>query len=220
MPINLFSELFDSNLVSIFAPVKLSKIFNSMRSFFKIFTGLPPFMGMIMALGVIWIFTSVLHFRLGFESKKRVSVASALQQIDSPSILFFLGILLAVAALQANGLLHDLATVLSSTFKNDYLIGISLGILSAIIDNVPLVAAAQGMYPLTQYPTDHNFWEFLAFTAGTGGSMIIIGSAAGVAVMGIEKIDFLWYMTRIGWLAILGFAAGIVVFILQAMFLF
>lgn len=188
--------------------------------FFKIFTGLPPFMGMIMALGVIWIFTSVLHFRLGFESKKRVSVASALQQIDSPSILFFLGILLAVAALQANGLLHDLATVLSSTFKNDYLIGISLGILSAIIDNVPLVAAAQGMYPLTQYPTDHNFWEFLAFTAGTGGSMIIIGSAAGVAVMGIEKIDFLWYMTRIGWLAILGFAAGIVVFILQAMFLF
>ena len=113
---------------------------------------------------------------------------------------FFLGILLAVSALQSFGLLKELATFLSNTFKNDYLIGIALGILSAIVDNVPLVAASQGMYDLSTYPTDHPFWEFLALTTGTGGSLVIIGTAAGVAVMGIEHIDFMWYLKNIGWL--------------------
>ena len=138
-----------------------------------------------------------------------------MQKIDSPSILFFLGILLAVSALQSFGLLKDLATLLSNTFKNDFLIGIALGLLSAIVDNVPLVAASQGMYDLSTYPTDHHFWEFLALTTGTGGSAVIIGTAAGVAVMGIEQIDFMWYLKKIGWLALMGFVAGIGVFLLQ-----
>jgi Na+/H+ antiporter NhaD/arsenite permease-like protein len=142
-------------------------------------------------------------------------VARALQKIDTPSILFFLGILLAVAALQSFGLLKDLAAFLSNTFKNEYLIGIALGLLSAVVDNVPLVAASQGMFDLTTYPTDHPFWTFLALTTGTGGSAVIIGTAAGVAVMGIEQIDFMWYLKNIGWLALTGFVAGILVFFLQ-----
>jgi Na+/H+ antiporter NhaD/arsenite permease-like protein len=132
--------------------------------------------------------------------------------------LFFLGILLAVAALQSFGLLKELAGTLSSVLKNDYLIGVALGLLSALVDNVPLVAASQGMYDLATYPTDHPFWEFLALTTGTGGSAIIIGSAAGVAVMGIEKIDFIWYLKKISWLALIGFVAGISVFLLQLQF--
>jgi Na+/H+ antiporter NhaD/arsenite permease-like protein len=123
--------------------------------------------------------------------------------------------LLAVSALQSFGLLKDLATFLTTTFKNDYLIGTALGLVSAIVDNVPLVAASQGMYDLTTYPTDHPFWEFLALTTGTGGSAVIIGTAAGVAVMGIEQINFMWYLKKIGWLALIGFAAGIAVFLLQ-----
>ena len=108
--------------------------------------------------------------------------------------------------------------MLTATLKNDYLIGTALGLLSAIVDNVPLVAASQGMYDLSVYPTDHLFWEFLALTTGTGGSAIIIGSAAGVAVMGIEQINFMWYLKKISWLAIIGFAAGIIVFMLQRNF--
>jgi len=117
--------------------------------------------------------------------------------------------------LQSFGLLKELAGGLTNVLKNDYLIGIALGLLSAIVDNVPLVAASQGMYDLSVYPTDHPFWEFLALTTGTGGSAIIIGSAAGVAVMGIEQIDFMWYLKKISWLALAGFAAGILVFLLQ-----
>ena len=122
---------------------------------------------------------------------------------------------MAVSALQSVGVLKELATVLSTTLKNDYLIGTALGVLSAIVDNVPLVAASQGMYDLTTYPTDHPFWEFLALTTGTGGSAIIIGSAAGVAVMGIEQINFMWYLKKISFVALLGFGAGISVFLLQ-----
>lgn len=117
--------------------------------------------------------------------------------------------------MQSFGLLKELAGGLTSVLKNDYLIGVALGLLSAIVDNVPLVAASQGMYDLSVYPTDHPFWEFLALTTGTGGSAIIIGSAAGVAVMGIEQIDFMWYLKKISWLALVGFAAGILVFLLQ-----
>jgi Na+/H+ antiporter NhaD/arsenite permease-like protein len=185
---------------------------------FKTVTHLPPFMGMLLALGLMWVITTIIHKRKDLEIAERFTVGRALQKIDSPSILFFLGILLAVSALQSFGLLKDLAVFLSSTFKNDYLIGIALGMLSAIVDNVPLVAASQGMYDLTTYPTDHHFWEFLALTTGTGGSAVIIGTAAGVAVMGIEQINFMWYLKKIGWLALMGFAAGIGVFLLQVWF--
>jgi Na+/H+ antiporter NhaD/arsenite permease-like protein len=182
---------------------------------FKTVTHLPPFMGMLLALGLMWVITTIIHKRKESEIAERYTVSTALQKIDSPSILFFLGILLAVSALQSFGLLKELATFLSSTFKNDYLIGTALGLLSAIVDNVPLVAASQGMFDLSTYPTDHPFWEFLALTTGTGGSAVIIGTAAGVAVMGIEQIDFMWYLKKIGWLALIGFAAGIAVFLLQ-----
>ena len=182
---------------------------------FKSVTHLPPFVGMLIALGVLWVFTTFIHSRDYIHQERQISVARALQKIDSPSILFFLGILLAVSALQSIGILETVADFLSANLRNDYLIGISLGLLSAVVDNVPLVAAAQGMYSLQIYPPDHIFWEFLALTTGTGGSAIIIGSAAGVAVMGIEKVDFIWYLKKITWLALLGFAAGVVVFILQ-----
>ncbi len=182
---------------------------------FKTVTHLPPFMGMLLALGCMWIITTLVHKGKEEEQVQKFTVAKALQKIDSASILFFLGILLAVSALQSYGLLTQLAQILTNTLQNDYLIGASLGILSALVDNVPLVAASQGMFDLTTYPTDHPFWEFLALTTGTGGSMIIIGSAAGVAVMGIEKIDFVWYLKKISWLALIGFLCSIGVFLLQ-----
>lgn len=182
---------------------------------FKTITHLPPFMGMLLALGLMWVIITIIHKNKDAEYKEKFTVARALQKIDTPSILFFLGILLAVAALQSTGILKQLATTLSVTFKNDYLIGTFLGMLSAVVDNVPLVAAAQGMYDLQTYPTDHPFWEFLALTTGSGGSALIIGSAAGVAVMGIEQINFMWYLKKIGWIALLGFAVAIGVFLLQ-----
>ena len=182
---------------------------------FKTITHLPPFMGMLLALGLMWVITTFLHKSKDAEHAAKYTVARALQKVDTPSILFFLGILLAVSALQSYGILKDLAVFLTNTLQNDYLIGIALGLLSAVVDNVPLVAASQGMYDLNTYPTDHFFWEFLALTTGTGGSALIIGTAAGVAVMGIEHIDFMWYLKKIGWLALLGFVAGILVFMLQ-----
>ncbi len=181
---------------------------------FKTLTHLPPFMGMLLALGLMWVITTIIHKGKEAGLAERYTVAKALQKVDSPSILFFMGILLAVAALQSFGLLTELAGGLSSTLKNDYAIGTALGLLSAVVDNVPLVAASQGMYDLSTYPTDHHFWEFLALSTGTGGSAIIIGSAAGVAVMGIEKISFMWYLKKISWLALIGFATGIAVFLL------
>jgi len=182
---------------------------------FKTVTHLPPFMGMLLALGLMWVITTIIHKGKETGLAQKYTVTKALQKIDTPSILFFLGILLAVSALQSFGMLTVMADGLNSTLKNDYLIGTSLGLLSAVVDNVPLVAAAQGMYELSVYPTDHHFWEFLALTTGTGGSAIIIGSAAGVAVMGIEQVNFMWYLKKIGWLALVGFAAGIAVFLLQ-----
>ncbi len=182
---------------------------------FKTITHLPPFMGMMLALGLMWIITTYIHKNKEAEYQQKFTVANALQKIDTPSVLFFLGILLAVSALQSFGILQEMAGYLTTTLKNDYLIGTSLGLLSSVVDNVPLVAASQGMFSLETYPTDHPFWEFLALTTGTGGSAIIIGSAAGVAVMGIEQINFMWYLKKIGWLALVGFAAGILVFLLQ-----
>lgn len=182
---------------------------------FKTITHLPPFMGMLFGLSMMWIITTVLHSAKDDAKKKKYSVSDALMKIDTPSVLFFLGILMAVTALESFGLLKQVADTLDSSLKDNYLIGSSLGMLSAIVDNVPLVAATQGMYDMTQYPTDHYFWEFIALTTGTGGSIIIIGSAAGVAVMGIEKIRFDWYLKKIGWIAAAGFAAGILFYILQ-----
>ena len=182
---------------------------------FKTFTHLPPFMGMLLALGLMWVITTLLCKGKMQDDEDELGVANALRRIDTPSILFFLGILLAVSALQSVGILKDLANFLDSYLKNHYLIGIALGLLSAVVDNVPLVAASQGMYDLSTYPTDHPFWDFLSLTTGTGGSALIIGTAAGVAVMGIERIDFIWYLKKIGWLALLGFFGGVLVYFLQ-----
>jgi Na+/H+ antiporter NhaD/arsenite permease-like protein len=182
---------------------------------FKMVTHLPPFMGILLALGLLWILVAVLSERKPPEQKFKLSVTHALERIDTPSILFFLGILLAVSALESFHILKLLATFLDETLGNNYVIATALGLLSAIVDNVPLVAASQGMYDLTSFPTDHYFWELIALTTGTGGSVIIIGSAAGVAAMGIEKIDFMWYLKNISWLALAGFLAGIGFFILQ-----
>jgi Na+/H+ antiporter NhaD/arsenite permease-like protein len=182
---------------------------------FKSVTHLPPFMGMLMGLGLLWILTEMIHSGKDEMEKGERSVVHALRKVDTPSILFFLGILVAISALQSMGALTHLATWLDRTFGNITTVGICIGFLSAVVDNVPLVAAAQGMYPLEQYGTDHFFWEFLAYCAGTGGSALIIGSAAGVAAMGMEKIDFLWYLRHISWLAVLGYLAGAAVYVAQ-----
>jgi len=181
---------------------------------FKTITHLPPFMGILFGLSVIWILTEILHRKKNVEFKKNLSIVGILQRIDTPSILFFLGILMAVAALQIGGHLLQLSNFLDANFDSIYVINAFIGVLSSIIDNVPMVAGAMGMYTLEVYPIDHNFWELLAYCAGTGGSILIIGSAAGVAIMGIFKIDFIWYMKKISLLALLGYLAGIGTYIL------
>lgn len=182
---------------------------------FKAITGLPPFMGIMLGVGLLWVVTEILHKKKNDEHKGVLSVAGALQRIDTPSVLFFLGILLAIAALDSAGHLHGLSAWMDAKFQNVSVITLMIGLASAVVDNVPLVAAAQGMYPLTQFPTDHYFWEFLAYCAGTGGSILIIGSAAGVAVMGIEKINFIWYLKKISFPALLGYFGGAAVYILM-----
>lgn len=182
---------------------------------FKGLTGLPPFMGILLGVGVLWIVTEFIHKTKVEEHKSSLSVAGALQRIDTPSILFFLGILLAISALDSAGHLHSLASWLDEKFHNVSVITLMIGLASAVVDNVPLVAAAQGMYSLDQFATDHFFWEFLAYCAGTGGSILIIGSAAGVAVMGIEKINFFWYLRKISLPALLGYLGGALVYILM-----
>jgi len=182
---------------------------------FKTITHMPPFMGMLLALGIIWFVSSIIHLSKHDEERYNYSVVRALRKIDTSSILFFLGILLSVSALQSFGILGHIAEFTIKHIKNEYITGTFLGLFSAIIDNVPLVAAAQGMFSMEMYPADHVFWEFLALSAGTGGSAIIIGSAAGVAVMGIEKINFFWYLKNISWLALVGFFSGLAAFILQ-----
>ncbi len=174
---------------------------------FKLFTHLPPFMGMMLAVGILWLISEVLHRKKG-KATIQNSIFSALERIDMPSILFFFGILLAVGSLQASGMLLSAADFLSTTVKNDIAVISSIGLLSAIFDNVPLVAAVQGMYDLNQYPSGDFFWNFLAFCSGTGGSILIIGSAAGVAAMGIENISFFWYLRNISLAALLGYIAG------------
>ena len=182
---------------------------------FKTLTHLPPYMGMFLSLGIIWILTELIHNKKHVNEKGILSVSHALRKIDTPSILFFFGILLSISSLEVVGVLPQMASLLNSSIGNLNLVAICIGLLSAVFDNVPLVAALQSMYSLNDYPQDHYFWELLAFTAGTGGSCLIIGSAAGVAVMGIEKIDFFWYLKKISWIALIGFMAGVATFLIQ-----
>jgi len=175
---------------------------------FKTLTHLPPYMGILLALGLVWILSEILHSEKDEEAKKQLSVGYALTKIDTSSILFFLGILLAIGGLESFGYLHALSDQLAKSLGNQNLIITIIGLASAVVDNVPLVAATIGMYSLVDFPMDHEMWEYLAFCAGTGGSILIIGSAAGVAVMGMEKIEFGWYLKKIGFLALLGYFAG------------
>jgi Na+/H+ antiporter NhaD/arsenite permease-like protein len=182
---------------------------------FKTITHLPPYMGILFGLGIMWIITEFIHSGKDEEEKGYLSVNHALRKIDTSSILFFLGILLSIAALEVTGVLANWAQWLNNTIGNINIITLIIGLFSAVVDNVPLVASAQGMYGLDQYPTDHHFWSFMAYCAGTGGSCLLIGSAAGVAAMGLEKIEFFWYMKKIGWLAFLGYLAGAGTYLLQ-----
>lgn len=200
---------------------------------FKESTHLPPYMGMLFGLGVLWVTTEILHRNKATSVRARLTVVGVLKKVDISSVLFFLGILVAIASLQSAGHLDLLAASLKDIFKgNVYAIDLSIGLLSSIVDNVPLVAGAQGMYQVVMpaelaemgssalgwsehFVKDGRFWEFLAYCAGTGGSALIIGSAAGVAVMGLERIDFIWYLKKISLLAILGYFAGAAVYILM-----
>jgi Na+/H+ antiporter NhaD/arsenite permease-like protein len=202
---------------------------------FKTFTHLPPFMGMLFGLGVIWLTTDLLHKGKPAEHRKQMSIIGVLRKVDVPTIFFFLGILSAVAALQSAGHLGLLAQYLDENVHNIYGINTAIGLLSAIVDNVPLTAGAMGMYPVISpsvlpslaepeymafFVQDGAFWELLAYCAGTGGSILIIGSAAGVAAMGLEKIDFIWYMKKISILALIGYLGGILIFYLQNLLIF
>ncbi len=182
---------------------------------FKGITHLPPFMGILFGLGILWLVGEILHRNKEDEFKEHLTLVSALKRIDLSCIIFFIGILLAVATLEHTHILTALAKWLEVTIGRQDVIVTLIGILSAIVDNVPLVAASMGMYDMTTNPPDSFLWEFMAYCAGTGGSMLIIGSAAGVAAMGLEKIHFFWYAKKIGWLAALGYFAGIFVYIIQ-----
>ncbi|XP_044489476.1 sodium/proton antiporter 1-like [Mangifera indica] len=178
---------------------------------FKALTGLPPYMGMLLGLGVLWILTDAIHY--GESEGQKLKVPQALSRIDTQGALFFLGILLSVSSLEAAGVLRELANFLDANIPNADLIASAIGVVSAIIDNVPLVAAAMGMYDLTSFPQDSDFWQLIAFCAGTGGSMLIIGSASGVAFMGMEKVDFFWYLRKVSGFAFAGYAAGIAAYL-------
>lgn len=186
---------------------------------FKTWTHLPPFMGVMFGLGMLWLVGDLLHRNKPDEDKEQLTLASALKSIDMPSIVFFIGILLSVATLEHSHILTSVAGWLDVTVGRQDVIVMIIGIVSAIVDNVPLVAAAMGMYSLQQYPADSFLWEFLAYCAGTGGSILIIGSAAGVAAMGLEKIDFVWYVKKISGLALLGYFAGAFFYIVEYSFM-
>ncbi|MDI4236346.1 sodium:proton antiporter NhaD [Bradyrhizobium sp. Arg237L] len=182
---------------------------------FKTATHLPPFMGILFGLGILWMVGELIHRHKEEDEKRHLTLVHALTRIDMSSIVFFVGILLAVAALEHTHVLEMLANWLAAKIGRQDIIVIALGLVSAVVDNVPLVAATMGMYSLTQYPADSFLWEFIAYCAGTGGSILIIGSAAGVAAMGLEKIQFFWYVRRISGLALLGYLAGAAAYIIQ-----
>ncbi len=202
---------------------------------FKTITHLPPYMGMLFGLSIIWITTELIHKNKSKEDRRKLSVMGVLKKVDIPTIFFFLGILSAVAALQSAGHLALASHWLDKNIHNIYGINAAIGLLSSIVDNVPLTAGAMGMYPilshavvvassqhayLQHFVQDGAFWELLAYAAGTGGSILIIGSAAGVAAMALEKIDFIWYMKKISWLALIGYFGGIFIYWLQDLILF
>jgi Na+/H+ antiporter NhaD/arsenite permease-like protein len=182
---------------------------------FKTVTHLPPWIGILLALGVLWLVGELLHRKKADDDKAHLTLGRALHRIDMASVTFFIGILLAVSTLSATGQLPAMAGWLDRVIGNQAIIVMVIGLVSAVVDNIPLVAASMGMYPLAQYPADHFIWEFLAYCAGTGGSILIIGSAAGVAAMGLEKIQFFWYVKRISLLALLGYLAGAGAYVLQ-----
>lgn len=182
---------------------------------FKAVTHLPPFMGILFGLGILWAVGDLVHRQEEDLRKQRLTLARALTRIDMSAVVFFIGILLAVAVLEHTHILASIAQWLDQTVGRQDIIVLLIGLVSAIVDNVPLVAASMGMYSLTQYPPDSFLWEFIAYCAGTGGSILVIGSAAGVAAMGLEKIDFIWYMRKISGLALIGYFAGALVYIVQ-----
>ena len=181
----------------------------------KTLTGLPPFIGVLISLSMVSLVSIMYHRKKSQEEKNKFSVAYALTKVDISSILYFMGILLMVFALQEVGVLNEMSNFLMTNLPNLDAMVIAIGFLSSIVDNGSLVAATQGMFSLTEYPMDHTLWEFIALCAGTGGSMMIIGSAAGIAVMEKEKITFMWYLKKITPLALAGFIAGIIVYELQ-----
>ncbi len=180
---------------------------------FKAITGLPPFMGILIGVGVLWLITDIMH--RGWETRSHLKVPHVLTKIDTSGVLFFLGILLCVSALETAGILKSFAYWLDNTISSQAMIATLIGIISAIIDNVPLVAATMGMYPLSQFPPDHTLWHMIAYAAGTGGSILIIGSAAGVAMMGLEKMDFLSYLKKASLPVLIGYLAGMGVYLLM-----
>lgn len=182
---------------------------------FKTATHLPPFMGILFGLGILWLVGDLVHRKKEDEFKHHLTPVHALSRIDMSSLVFFVGILLAVATLEHTRILSSLAGWLNTTVGHIDIIVLIIGLVSAIVDNVPLVAASMGMYSLTDFPVDHFLWQFLAYCAGTGGSILIIGSAAGVAAMGLEKIPFFWYVRKISGLALIGYLAGAGTYLIQ-----
>lgn len=182
---------------------------------FKAITHLPPFMGILFGLGILWLVADLMHKDKDQDQKDQLTITHALSRIDTSSIIFFIGILLAVAVLEHTSVLSNLAMWLDQTVGRLDIIVTLIGFASAVVDNVPLVAASMGMYSLDQHPTDSFLWEFLAYCAGTGGSILVIGSAAGIAAMGLEKIDFMWYLKKISLLATIGYIGGAIAYIGQ-----
>ena len=175
-------------------------------------TGLPPFMGIFIGLGILWLVTDIMHRK--HEERKHLRVPFVLTRIDITGVLFFMGILLCINSLEMAGILKSLANWIDTYISNKAMIAVSIGLLSSVVDNVPLVAACMGMYDLQVYPMDAPVWQMIAYTAGTGGSILIIGSAAGIALMGIEKIDFIWYFKKVAFTALVGFFAGMGLYLL------
>jgi NhaD family Na+/H+ antiporter len=180
---------------------------------FKTLTGLPPFMGVLIGLGALWLITDLLHGEL--ESRKHLRIPYILTRVDTSGVLFFLGILLCINALSAAGILKTLADLLDQSVHSITAIATIIGLVSAVVDNVPLVAAGMNMYDLQTHPIDSHLWQLLAYCAGTGGSILVIGSAAGVAFMSLEKVNFIWYLRKAGWVALISYFSGIAVYLLQ-----
>lgn len=183
---------------------------------FKGLTGLPPFMGMLIGLAILWLITDILHYE--YENRLHLRIPHVLARIDMSGVLFFLGILLSINSLETVGVLKNLALYLDEHIPNLAVIATSIGIISSVVDNVPLVAACMGMYDLQTYPVDSSLWQMIAYAAGTGGSILIIGSAAGVALMGLEKVDFLWYARKISFTALAGYLAGMALYLVLFLF--